>query len=156
MRRSSLSHKHHRGRVNVFVMLLMLFVVSGHCSAAMALAPALSETSGLSLAPLGHCSAPEAGDPTSEAEDHTNADHCFDNPCFDNQCFDDQCPNTLSSLHSQSTKQSPDKPVDQLLPIALTHALPFARAGPGAGNLCVASADFSTPPLFYTLCVLRL
>ena len=151
MRRSSLSHKHHRGRVNVFVMLLMLFVVSGHCSAAMALAPALSETSGLSLAPLGHCSTSEAGDHTSEAEDHTNADHCFDD-----QCLDDQCPNAISSLHSQSTKQSPDKPVDQLLPIALTHALPFARAGPGAGNLCGASADFSTPPLFYTLCVLRL
>ncbi|HEY5718676.1 MAG TPA: hypothetical protein VIS52_09290 [Motiliproteus sp.] len=129
----------HTSRVNILVVLLMLFLISGHCSSAMAQAQL----------PL----------PLAVVDSGEHAEHCGGKAAQTfaddaEYCWDDHCPDDLTPL--QSSKQGKlDQPSADLL-AAPVSALPFARAGP-----CEPSLDYDPPiasptPLYYALCVLRL
>ncbi len=127
-------------RMNLLVVLLMLFVVSAHCSTAMAFAPGMAEN--VELASItGHC-----GEMPADVDDSpTNGGYC-----------DDGCSSPLTSLQSQTSNQSKDSQADIPLLVAIDHELPLARAGPCRIEPRALSADFTPPPLYYSLCVLRL
>jgi hypothetical protein len=135
-------------RMNIFVMLLMLFMVSGHCSAAMAIAPSMavveSPSVGLTAADhhQGHC-----GDVTPETSHHSDAG---------SSCFDGHCTDSITSLQAQSFKQVKDKQDDAQLLVAAIFSLPPSRDGPCHITPSLHAPDFVTPPLYYSLCVLRL
>ena len=137
----SQSHISHNRRMNKFVMLLMLFVVAGYCSGAMAIASEMAVITDQASSSSSPC-----GDVVDGVDKHSSTD----------PCLDDHCPDTSESLQSPTSKQTKDQLADLPLLIAVASELPFARAGPCRVEPLPASADFSTPPLFYTLCVLRL
>ncbi|MEH6473154.1 MAG: hypothetical protein V7752_18105 [Halopseudomonas sp.] len=135
------SQQRHTSRMNIFVMLMMLFVVSGHCSAAVAMAPGMAELSELQSASADHC-----GEHSPSVDDQSGSPHCWD----------EHCPSSVIGLQSQSVNQTKNDQADAQLLAAVDHVRPLARAGPCAVEPRTASAEFITPPLFYTLCVLRL
>ncbi|MEH6627858.1 MAG: hypothetical protein V7739_15540 [Motiliproteus sp.] len=128
--------------MNIFIMLLMLFVVSGHCSAAMAMTPSMPVIEDVSSEHQGHC---------GEAQLDTNHHSDIDSSCWDGHCSD-----TITTLQAQSFKQSKDQQDDAKPLIATMSALPPSRAGPCGQSFPLYSVDFVTSPLFYSLCVLRL
>ncbi|WP_207063952.1 hypothetical protein [Motiliproteus sp. SC1-56] len=129
-------------RMNIFVLLLTLFVVSGHCSIAMAQVamPELQQPSVQHAAMDHHC-----GEISQTAPDDGNG-----------SCWDDHCPESVTPLQAQSHKQSKQDLDAPQLWAAVSLSLPFARAGPCGLSVSAASFDFSSPPLYYSLCVLRL
>ncbi len=145
-RQSQLKHASH---INIFVMLLMLFVVSGHCSAAMAMGASLASAEPQLVEPIssghsGHCDSSNS----SSDSDHTSQEG--------HGCWDNHCPESATSLQFQSFKQVKDKQDDAKPLVAALNPLPPSRAGPCGRATALPSTDFITPPLFYTLCVLRL
>ncbi|WP_210395671.1 hypothetical protein [Motiliproteus sediminis] len=133
----------HTSRMNILVLVLTLFVVGSHCSVAMAQ---------VSMSEL------ERPDVSSHAamEHHCGETLSLDADNGDGLCLDDHCPDSLTPLQTQShklSKQGLDTP-DLLLAPSVT--LPLARAGPCGSATELHSAEFLSPPLFTTLCVLRL
>lgn len=146
------SQLRHRGRMNLLVMLLMLFVVSGHCSAAMMLAPQMADnveriaTPALSH-PVSHCG--EIGADVEGSQAGANSPNGVD-------CWDDNCTSSLTSLQSPASSQSKDNQPDYQLLLMADYDLPLTRDGPCRVQPRSVSAEFVSPPLFYSLCVLRL
>lgn len=139
----------HASRMNIFVMLLMLFVVSGHCSAAMAMASTLASSEpqlieSTSPGHSGHCDSSSSIIDSDHASQH------------DHGCGDNHCPESATSLQLQSFKQVKDKQDDAKPLVAALNRLPPTRAGPCGSTSALPSTDFIPPSLFYTLCVLRL
>ncbi|WP_125016592.1 hypothetical protein [Aestuariirhabdus litorea] len=131
-------------------LMLALLVFVGNCSAAMALPHAQNSESQIAITTTvalpdeshqGHCLQLKEASPDSGIEE---------------QCWDNHCPNSLSASNTKLNKLTKFDDGDSPLYVAAIN--PAAKIG---SSSCInqplpASADFSPPPLFYTLCVLRL
>ncbi len=132
-------------RMNIFVMLLMLFVVSGHCSAAMAMTPSMPVVEEVSSDHSHHSG---HHDEASATTDHHS------DP--DSSCCDNHGSNTSTTFQSKPFKHLKAKQDDPKPLVAAMSVLPPSRAGPCRYSPAPHSSEFVTTPLYYSLCVLRL
>ncbi len=139
----SFTAKRSRNRAYLAALLALLFVVAGQCSIAMAGTSFPVPDTGSSQEAIGHCQSMEASHQSSDGAEHDN-------------CMDVHCPQTSSALQAQSSKLSKQKlePVD--ISLAQIERSPPVRSGPCDRILPQQSIDSSFPPLYYSLCVLRL
>ncbi|WP_426417773.1 hypothetical protein [Aestuariirhabdus sp. LZHN29] len=138
------AHKH-SSRINILVVLLVLFVVSGNCSAAMGQSQLVGTENSVDLSSHGgHCDDVPRNSSTDVSNDINN-------------CWDELCSSSMAPFKSSSAQlgkqQVDDGEFTELVPVYAQRA----RAGPCAQpSYSLQSSDFVTPPLYYTLCVLRI
>tara|TARA_R110001583_G_scaffold40354_1_gene128997 strand:+ start:118 stop:564 length:447 start_codon:yes stop_codon:yes gene_type:complete len=136
-----------RKGMNIFVMLLMLFVVSGHCTAAMLLAPQMADKAERIAPSVNHCGqiASDLESGQHDAARHDGID-----------CWDDSCTTSVTPLQSHNSSPSKDNQADMPLLVLTDYDQPLATEGLCRIQPRTVSAEFISPPLFYSLCVLRL
>lgn len=128
-------------RMNIFVLLMTLLLVNGHCSAAYA----------SSVTP------PQTTDQYSASDElidlATATGHHSDSVP---DCLDMHDNDPSSQLLSSSWQQLKDKQDNAQPLVAALNSMPPSRAGPCDTAAILPVTDFISPSLLYTLCVLRL
>ncbi len=131
----------------MLIALLMLIVVSSHCSMAFAKGLDQSEFS-TALAPADriadHCGG------MMDADDQNS------NPTSERGCWEGDCPGAFMGALTASPQLVKLDLQDVPLASFDNSFLPLVRAGPCLREPAPELSDFSSPPLIYSLCVLRL
>ncbi len=133
--------------INMLMALLMLIVVSSHCSMAFAKGVDQSEFSR---------SLPSADTMPDHCGGMQEADEQHSNQTTDRGCWDGDCPSSFIGALTAVPQQVKLDLQDAPLASFDNSFLPMVRAGPCLREPSPDLSDFSTPPLIYSLCVLRL
>ncbi|MFT6914232.1 MAG: hypothetical protein ACJAWL_000520 [Motiliproteus sp.] len=131
--------------MNIFVLLMTLFLLNGHCSVAYA-----TSTPSFALINL-------QSDQQNTASDLLNVASNLDHDSNDaSDCLDRHSDDLRSSRNFSFYTQGQDKQDGVKSLLASMTTLPVPRADACLQKFKIYSADFVTPPLFYSLCILRL
>ena len=123
-------------RMNIFVLLMTLFLVNGHCSAVYASSAIIPQPVDQQLANN------ELMDLVTDSEHHSESVP---------DCNDVHDDSSSSAWQQLKDKQDNAKPL-----VAALNSLPLSQSGRCDTPVVLPFTDYITPPLFYTLCVLRL
>lgn len=129
-------------RMNIFVLLMTLFLVNGHCSAVYASSAIIPQPVDQQLANN------ELMDLVTDSDHHSGSDHHSESILDCNDVHDDS---PSSAWQQLKDKQDNAKPL-----VAALNSLPLSQSGRCDTPVVLPFTDYITPPLFYTLCVLRL